>query len=248
MCVPQDVQVEVNDGTMTVMFKDNCTQMKSGYNIYISRTPLVKQYPGTELPATIKPFNHPVFPGDTDPTDGIEHYNAEGLENGVVYYVSVRTVFSDRTLSKPSTEVTAVCGPRGEIELSMRYTSETDGFSFAENKFVRADNVKNDVYFFSKNGKNFLVSPDKLDGFLRKSKLHVLPYKGSFREVAAKINSSGISATEQQVTITPGTWVLLVTEEQYPALLKILEISGTAKKRQVKFFYAFSPRKNAPFF
>ncbi len=133
-CVPHDVRVDVNDGSMIVSFKETCEVLKSGYNIYISRQPLADDYPGQTLPASVVPHNHPVFPGDTNPDDGIEQYEAKGLENGVPYFVSVRTVFPDRTLSKPSQELVTVCGPRGEMELAIRYTSDNDGFSFAHNE------------------------------------------------------------------------------------------------------------------
>ena len=126
-----------------------------------------KDYPGATLPSSVKPFNPTPFPGDTNPDDGVEHFTAEGLQNGVTYYVTIRTVYPDGTLSPPSREVGVVCNPRGEVEISIRYESEHDGYSFAGDRYVRADTDENDLYFFSKDGIDYIASPDRLDGFLK---------------------------------------------------------------------------------
>lgn len=240
-CYPYDARVEVNDRQMTVIWKKRCSRLMSGYNIYISTEPLVSRYPGTELPASVKPFNPTPFPGDTNPEDNLEHFEATGLKNGVKYYVSVRVVNPDRTLSKPTNEVVAVCGPRGEMELSVRYKSEHDGFSFEKNEYVRADNLENDLYFFSKNGTDYLSSPNRLDGFLRKNKFHVLPFKGTFEEIKEQFARYDTPPTQERVAIKPGDWVHMVTPEGTNALLYVKKIEGEGEKRQVRLFYAYSP-------
>jgi hypothetical protein len=215
--------------------------MMSGYNIYISREPLVDRYPGSELPPTVKPFNNVPFPGDTDPSDGIQHFPAEGLENGVKYYVSVRVVNTDRSLSKPSNEVAAVCGPRGEIELSMRFKSDHDGFSFTQNGYVRADQLDNDLYFHSKDGTDYLVSPHRLNGFLKVSKLYPLPFKGAFEDVKEKVAALELNSPSDKVAVKPGDWVLLATPDNKHALIKVLDVTGTGENRRIKLFYAYNP-------
>jgi len=247
-CIPTDMQVEVRDRAMTVSFADNCERLKAGYNIYISRESLTDKYPGTELPVSIKPFNHPVFPGDTSPEDGIEHFEATGLENGNPYYVSVRIVFPDRTLSQPSREVVAVCGPRGDLELTVRYKSAHDGFSFIDNSVVRADNSRNDVYYFTKDGDDFLASPNRLDGFLRVTNLKVLPFAGTFKEVSTKLMTQDPLPDEDHVEVKQGDWVWLITADGYSALLEVVGFEGKGELRRIKLFYAFTPSRGIPIF
>ncbi len=247
-CRVYDVQVEVNDRRMTITWKKDCPRLISGYNVYVSREPLAEKYPGAFLPASVVPFNHPPFPGDTDPEDEIEHFEAERLENGVRYYVSVRVVFPDQTLSKPSNEVVAVCGPRGEMELSIRYKSGDDGFSFEENKYVAADDLKNDLYFLSKGGTDYLGSPSRLGGFLRENKFQVLPFTGDFQQLRGQLPRLIGTPTADLVEIHRGDWVLVVTPEARHALLQVRGFTGRGEARRVRLFYAYSPLAGEPVF
>ena len=190
---PYDMQVDVDRNQMTISWKKHGNGAISGYNIYISDKELAKDFPGSKLPSTVNPFNASFFPGDTDPSDGIEHFLAEGLENGKKFFVSVRVVFPDRSLSKPSEEILAVCGSRGDISLVIRNQGKNDGYSFYEDKQVGADNESNDIYFFSKDGKDYIDSPSRLDSFLRNIRYSVLPYYGSWEEVKFRFKESDLS-------------------------------------------------------
>jgi len=243
-CIPTLIQADVNDGSMIVKFKETCKSLKTGYNIYVSESSLSKIH---IMPDTVKSHNHPVFPGDTNPEDGVEHYDAKGLENGVVYYVSVRTVFSDRTLSKPSNEILVVCGPRGDIDLSIRYKSENDGFSFTKNGYVRADDIYNDFYFYSKDGLDFIASPNRLDGFLRTSKFRLLSAKSTINEVI----KSGISTSNpynEKISISKGNLIQVLTADGHTALLEVIDMNGVGEKRRMLLKYAFTIRTSVPFF
>jgi len=245
-CIPILIQADVNDGSMTVKFRENCKSLKSGYNIYISEYPL-DSISSNNLSDTIKPHNHPVFPGDTNPDDGIEYYEAIGLENGIVYYVSVRTVFSDQTMSKPSEEIKKVCGPQGEIDLSIRYKSETDGFSFAKNSIVRADDIFNDLYFYTKDEFDYLASPNRLDGFLRTSKFRLLSSNSTIDEVIKKSISTS-NPYDERISIAKGNVIQVLTADGHTALLEVVNLSGEGENRLLKLKYAFTIRTSVPFF
>jgi hypothetical protein len=202
----------------------------------------------TILPGTIRPFNLAAFNGDTDPDDGIEHFEADGLDNGKKYFVSVRTIFPNRTLSRSSAEIPAVCGPRGEIELSIRYRSEQDGFSFEQNGYVSADNLANDLYFFSKEGQDFLTSPVRLDGFLRDNRFMRLEFKGEYEQVKAQVATVDKIPDQDRIEIKKGDWVLLYTADKRFALLKVLDLSGRGDKRVIRLFYAYSALEDEVFF
>ena len=240
LCRPQNLEVTVNDGRMDLTWENECDRLISGYYVYISDQPLVPSYPDTVLPPEIKPFNQAAFPGDTDPDDGIEHFTADRLKNHHRYWVSVRTVYPDRTLSRPSNEVLAVCGPRGQIELGVRYRSDHDGFSFLTLDYVQADNIANDFYFFSKDGHNYLASPSRLDGFLRATRLRRLPFRGTFEEIKDRLPELESRAFEDRVEVSEGDWVWLDLPEGENALLQVLKISGEGDDLSIELFYAYT--------
>ncbi len=239
-CVPSEVKVETADRSMTVIFTPSCGQLISGYYIYISEEPLSAYAQDTVLPGSIKPFNLASFSGDTDPDDGVERFEADRLENGKKYFVSVRTIFPDRTLSRSSTEIPAVCGPRGEMQLSIRYKSDRDGFSFKQNGYVSADNLANDLYFYSKDGKDFLASPVRLDGFLRDNRLARLSLEGEYEQVKTRLTAAAEIPEQERIEVKKGDWVLLYTADKSFALLQVLDFSGAGEKRVVRLFYAYS--------
>ncbi|MEA3297034.1 MAG: hypothetical protein U9R56_04145 [candidate division Zixibacteria bacterium] len=247
-CYPYDLDVVVNDRTMTVMWKTECDRLISGYNIYIGEDPLYESNSGTNIMSSDKPFNYEPFLGDTDPSDGIEHFIASELDNGIRYYVSARIVFPDRSLSKPSNEVVAVCGPQREIELAIRYKSEQDGFSFKKNCYVRADDIDNDIYFYSKDGRDFLSSPSRLGGFLRDNSLGRLPFKGDIGDVKEDIRSLDSVPSSDRIAVKEGEWVRVMTPDRTNALVKVLEITGTGSQRRVKLFIAYTPAKDSLIF
>ncbi len=233
-CAVSNVRVEVNDKMMNVSWVNGCEKTIAGYNIYISEN----------QNSDDKPFNQTPFDGDTNPEDGIENYQADHLENGKKYYVSVAIVNPGQTESKRSDEVVAVCGPRENIELSIRYKSEKDGYSFDKNSYVRADNVANDLYFYSKNGVDYIASPHKLDGFLRVNKLVKLAFKGEFNDLRKRIKKYTKTASEDKLQVVKNDWIQLKTADNKNALLKIKGFSGTGENRKIKLFVAYSPLAN----
>lgn len=236
-CIPENLNVNVDDSMMQVVWENNCKNLISGYNIYINDKP-------NQQSSDLKPFNFEPFAGDTDPEDGVERYEAKQLENGKKYYVSVRIINPDRTLSKPSKEFVAVCGAREEITLSIRYKSDHDGYSFEKNEYVKADNLENDLYFFSKDGVDYISSPVKLDGFLKANKLTKLSYTGDFEKLRYKINDINPKADLDRVKIAKNDWLFLVTPDKKSALIKVLDISGKGEARQIKLFIAYVPIEN----
>lgn len=240
-CYPEDLRVDVNSHTMDVSWKNGCDQLISGYNIYISDKPLAAAYPGPDLPETVQPFNPAAYSGDTNPDDGVEHFIAERLENGKKYYVSVRTVYPDRTLSRPSEERVAVCGPRGEIELSIRYKSNQDGFSFEQNQHVRADDSNNDLVFYSKDGEDYIDAPSRLNGFIKANRILKTSLSGSFDQIRRQAAELKGDPTKDRVAVEKEDWLWVRTPDGTNALVKVLDIQGTGSERRIKLFFAYSP-------
>jgi len=234
-CYPYDMRVDVNDKTMIVSWRDQCETAISGYNIYINKRP------GQSGSA---PFNEQPFPGDTDPSDPVQYFEADGLDNGVKYFVSVRILFPNGSQSKASVEVPVVCGGRGEFELSMRYKSDHDGFSFEKNMPVRANDLSNDIYYYSKDGIDYLASPSRLDGFLRSTKLATLPVSGNLDQVKALALSSLPEPVEDRAEVKVGDWVRIMLPDGKNSLVKALEFIGDGEDRKIKLFYAYSSIAN----
>ena len=237
-CRPEAPTVEAGDGAMTIAWKAECPQLISGYNIYISEQPLSED--------NSQPFNAAVYPGDTDPDDGVVQYDAQGLANGVRYYVSVRVVFPDQSLSAPSDEVAAVCGPRGEIELATRYSSEQDGYSFAQSRYVRADDLDNDLYFYSKGGTDYLASPIRLDGFLRNNRFMRLSVDGDLETAKHQLVSIDSEPRDDRVAVREGDWVWIVTTEGHHALVQVRKLTVEGGKGPVALFFAYWPISGTP--
>ena len=232
-CRPESLSVRAGDGAMTITWKVECPRLISGYNIYISEQPLSE--------GNSRPFNATVYPGDTDPDDGVVQYDAQGLDNGVRYYVSVRVVFPDQSPSAPSEEGAAVCGPRGEIELTTRYSSEQDGYSFAQNQYVRADDLNNDLYFYSKGGTDYLASPIRLDGFLRNNRFMRLSVNGDLETVKHQLASIDSEPRDDRVAVREGDWVWIVTTEGHHALVQGRKLTSKEGKGTVVLSFAYWP-------
>lgn len=237
-CRPEALTVEAGDGAMTIAWKVECPRLISGYNIYISEQPLSED--------NSRPFNATVYPGDTDPDDDVVQYDAQGLDNGVRYYVSSRVVFPDQSLSAPSVEVTAVCGPRGEIELATRYSSEQDGYSFAQSRYVRADDLNNDLYFYSKGGTDYLASPIRLDGFLRNNRLMLLSVNGDLETAKSRLASIDSEPRDDRVAVREGDWVWIVTTEGHHVLVQVRKLTVEDGKGTVVLSFAYWPISGPP--
>lgn len=136
---PADLTVEPGHQRMAITWKRVGAGLISGYNVYISEEPLTRNSLPLSQSESAEPFNTAPFPGDTDPADGVERFEAEGMVNGRKYFVTVRIIYPDRSLSKPSNEVMVVCGPRGEISLVARFAGDNDGLAMTTGRSVRAD-------------------------------------------------------------------------------------------------------------
>jgi hypothetical protein len=241
---PYDVSTESNDAGLTVGWKIDCPQLISGYNVYIAPTSIENF--GDISTMSKKPHNDAVYPGDTDPDDPVVYYEASGLDNSVLYQVAVRVVFPDRTLSAPSEPVLARCGPRGEFELVSRYSGERDGYSFGLGEHVRVDDLNNDLYFYSKDGRNYVASPSRLDGFLRTNLMMHQSGRWNIEEYILRGNRHGEKPTEDRVEIRKGDLIWMTTSEGDQAQLRVLSIEVADGKGAVRLGFSYWPKLDVP--
>jgi len=174
-CIPRDLTLDSTASRYALIAWDpGCPQERimRGFNIYASASPLVVRFPDTILPSSIRPFNRDVYPGDTLGNPKRETYALENIPNAVRQYVHVRVVYTDGSLSLPSNEIEVICYQQGRVELAASFSGSQDGFSFRKDVYCRANDLDNDVYFYSKDGDGFLCSPSRLGQVNRTSKLY----------------------------------------------------------------------------
>jgi len=240
-CLPQDLVIDSTAGDFARMeWNPGCPEIRvlRGFNIYLSRVPLVSQYPGRDLSPSIKPFNEEVYPGDTLGNPDLETFDLRGIENATAYYVHVRAVYTDMTLSPPTNEVELVVYLQGEFALMPSFTGEHDGFNIAKSRYCRADDLDNDVYFFHKDGRDYLCSPSRLGPVNRATTMY------SFNEDDPPEDWWRIppdAVPSDKVALAPRRVFVIVTADGHPARLKIVRTEGAGDSRSLTFEYIYRP-------
>jgi len=242
-CTPQNFRIQANDGKLSLTWDTNCPDNKliSGYNIYLEEKPIGDEYLTTKPPKSVRPFNSAPYPGDTNPDNSFETMDIINLDNGVDYYLSVRTVFPDNSLSYSSNQVQIMCRPEGNFELAFRYAELNDGFSFATSETVRADSELNDLYFYSKDGFDFIASPHRLNGFLRNSQMYSLGKTDNiYQHNKIELNYEAV----EKIPIKVGESYVIKTHDNRYAKIRIEQATGELKARKLKISYIYQTREN----
>jgi hypothetical protein len=241
-CAPSNLEVKANDHTLFLKWDTNCPDdvLLSGYYIFLEKKPIYELFHDTIPPSKIKPFNHTPYPGDTDPEDSFETMLIQNLDNGVEYFISLRTIFPDHSISVSSNEIAAMCRPEGQFDLAFRYADLNDGFNFKTGQAVRADAENNDLYFFNKDGFDFIASPHRLNGFLRHTKFYSLGKTGDVYQ-HRKLDLD-IPSVEKMPVIAGESYLIETADGNY-AKIRIENISGEKKERflSIKYIYQTKP-------
>ncbi|UCD93441.1 MAG: fibronectin type III domain-containing protein [Candidatus Zixiibacteriota bacterium] len=237
-CAPSNLSAKPVDQGIFLKWNTNCPDsiLLSGYYIYLQDKPIYEKYGMLDLPSRIKPFNSTAYPGDTDPEASFETMTIENLENGMEYFISVRTVFPDRTISISSNEMGVICRPEGEFELAYRYAGLNDGFSFALGEHVRADAEENDLYFYNKDDVDYIRSPHKLNGFLRNSRFDSL---GKTKDIYHYPELDYRFTPVETMPVREGESYLVRTADNRFAKIRIEKITGEGKERSLKVKYIY---------
>ena len=180
------------------------------------------------------------YPGDLEAENRFETMEITTLENGFEYFISVRTVFPNGSMSESSNEVSVICRPEGEFDLAFRYSDMNDGFSFARGEYVRADDIENDLYFYHKDGVDYIASPHRLNGFLRTSQFYSLgKTEDIYQYQALEIDIP----SSERMPVWQGESYLVKTGDDNYAKIRIEKISGEGKKRslEIKYIYQTVP-------
>jgi hypothetical protein len=242
-CAPANLIVQANDGSLYLKWDADCpdNRVLSGYYIYLQESPIWQSYHNAVPPRRIEPFNSTPYPGDTDPDNSFETMTINNLPNGVEYYVSVRTVFPDKTVTVSSNEVSVICRPEGQFELAFRYSAINDGYSFKTAKSVRADGELNDIYFYSKDGFDFIASPKRLNGFLRDSRIYSLGKTTNvYQYPELKLDIPPV----EKIPVMLGESYLIYTADGNYAKIRIEDVSGEGKQRLLKISYIYQTVKD----
>lgn len=243
-CTPANLEIQPGDGRLDLKWETNCPpdRLISGYFIYLENKPVPDKYLSGRPPRSLKPFNLAPYPGDTDPESSYETMTIENLDNGIDYFVSIRTVFPNRALSMASNQVKIMCRPQGKFTLAFRYAAVNDGFSFASGQHVRADAESNDLYFYNKDGFDFLASPHRLNGFLRVSKFYSL---GKTEDINQYPELELDFEPVEKIPVMAGESYIIKTDNNRFAKIRIDEISGESKERVLHISYIYQTVENS---
>jgi hypothetical protein len=217
--IPYDVQVTTQNKSAILKWRvDRRTDIPiGGYNIYLAES----AESGGEL------YNSAPYPGDTDGDIGNESIELNDLDNGKKYYVSIRTVFSDGSLSEPSPGAAFIPLDKGTIEISTNHTTEKSGYSFAKHKYTAARDFDNDIYIYATDSRIGISSP---------SRLHV-----SLRETLIKIADDTGGSFEPTQKLVEGRAYILKTAAGGKAKLTLKSITGSPPNVKAIFDYIYYP-------
>ncbi len=216
------------------------TRILRGFNIYLLPAPLETMSENGALPEGIEPFNKLTYPGDVEGNPNHETYEIKGIENALYYYVHIRTVNSDGTLSQPSNEVELVTVARGEIAMGLSHTGMRDGFSLAQAEYSSTNDLANDFYIFSKDSQFFLCSPARLSPVNRNTRIYELGSAKQIGDLPVDLPEGAGEGVEKVRVVNMGLY-LLVTEEGHQAKLRMKYSSGRGAKLRVYFEYLYQP-------
>lgn len=232
-----DLKVINGDGMAVIVWNSEkrAGQPMLGYNIYISK----KSNPDSK---DVEPFNTTPYPGDTDGDISVETFEAIPLENGVEYFVSVRSVGLNGTESEPTGVLSFVPRKEGTFVLKQNFQANESGFDFRKGVSIAARSEGNDIYFYSKPGENGLGSPRRLGGLLRKSLFMDLGAKTDFDKLNS-FKTENFSGREK-LAIHPGHVYIVRTRENCFGKLKVESIRGRQGQKEVVIRYCFQPKPN----
>ena len=241
LCIPVDLEIDSVRGQYAkVAWNPGCPgeRLFIGFNLYLSRIPLAKSYPGRNLPKEIKPYNHEIYPGDTEGNSRRETFEFEEIESATRYFAHARIVYSDESLSLPSNEIELICYPQGELELAVSYSGGNDGYSFVNDRLCRTDDLENDIYYYTKGGKDYLCSASKLGAINRNNRLYHTQKDGGEADLQ-NLKKSGDAL--EKIEVNPGDDLVLITEENHFVGLRVKRFSGSGDDRKIIIEYFYKP-------
>ena len=241
LCLPHDLTVEGRAShTARIAWNPGCSEVRilRGFNIYLSTAPLAAKFPGPDLPDTILSFNREVYPGDTLGNPDRETYTLDSIPNAIRFFIHARAVNIDNTLSLPTNEVQLICYPQGVIELEESFSGRRDGFSFSEENYCRTDALANDLYFYHRNGDDFLCSPSRLGPVNRPTKIYDAGEGIPLAELDAL---APIGSPLEKILIRVGTNLVIITADGRPAALHVTGTGVENDKHKVVIEYLFKP-------
>lgn len=236
--IPTQIEVEPGSRQLLISWTLPFDDRISGYNVYLGVSSEVDGK--REVRWEDVPHNDSIYPGDTDPDDPRIEYLATGLENGEKYLIRVAAVSVDGTELISEELPSGIPRPSGEFTIAIRGRGEPDGYCFNCEKTVGSKDLLNDLYFFSKDGIDYLNAPSRQEGLLKENTLIPLPFKGSFKQIRSRQREFTGRVGGDKVTVKPGDWVLFQSPEKEYTLVEVRSLQGTGDQRTVTCRYVAS--------
>lgn len=240
LCTPQALTIDSTGSHLVrIAWNPGCpgTRIMRGFQIFLSPTPLVSKYPGREMPESIPSYNKELYPGDQEGREDRETFKFEDLPLSERYYVHVRVVNSDGSYSLPTNEIEVVSQPQGIIRLGASYSGTNDGFSFVRDAYCGTDDAENDMYFYHKDGVDYLCSPSRLSAVNRNNAIFV----GTPGSSAGNLQAAEPTGDpREKVEMRPGGIYLIETEDGHLVRVKLLKLEGAGDDRMAIFEYYYA--------
>lgn len=238
-CQPHSLTVDsIGSHYARIAWNPGCAEFRvmRGFRIFLSPEPLAEKYPGRDLPETIKPYNFEFYPGDDFGRLDRETFEFKNLPMAERFFVHVRVVNSDETYSLPTNEVEIVCIPQGRFALASSYSGENDGYSFVEDRPCRTTDLENDLYFYHKEGKDYLCSPSRISAVNRANKVFTGGNSPSSNPVDLVVPEGD---GYDRVVMSIGGEYIIKTEEGHFVRLKLVALDGIGDDRRAIFDYYY---------
>ncbi len=245
LCIPQGLTVDsTGNAYLRIQWNMACpgSRVMRGFNIYLSDSPVTDEFPGRQRP-DIKPYNNDLYPGDTLGRPTIESFVFENIPTAQVHYIHVRTVYNDGSVSIPTNELEVIVYPQGTLELGVSYSGDHDGYSFAENSYVNTDALSNDIYYYNRDGADYLCSASRISAINRNTKLYSA---GNGTDIGSVENIVPVGNPDERLDIHTGDIIVAITEEGYPAKLRVAGFDGSGEDRIVKLEFFYKPPVRQP--
>lgn len=239
--VPSGLAVEHTPENIRLSWKTNRqpTDLISGYNIYISAEQRIREIGSADQRVSSCLRSGQTYPGDNDPRTDVETAVLNGLEFGVEYFLHLRTVSADGTIGAPSEEIAVIPRPAGRINLMSRFAGKRDGYSFAKQQYLPANNILNDMYLYVRRDSVFAASPHRLDRTLRWAEFYEL---GPGESIAAFPRVELPPKGKPTLHLKTGYLYIVSTPENCLAKLYIVGVRKSSGPTELIIDYIYQPR------
>jgi hypothetical protein len=238
---PTNLRADVGHRSAELIWDTNRERLTPimGFNIYVSREPLLSSGSKSEVTAGLEPVNDVPYPGAVGGEIAVESYTLDSLENGESYYAFVTTVFPGNFESEPTNEIEIVPRPEGSFVLETGLGGERSGFSFKQGRSVPATDLSNDIYLTQIDRNYYVASPARIDNVLRIARFYRLDKTGDLSDIRIRELKA---APSDRLKVNEGEVFVIEDADHSYALVRFDNLHLAAGELTLSYIYQTKPR------